>query len=381
MLGLVSENLFSVAISRQNFFISQEKIQMKWIFFVFSFYSITVSNLLTAGEYQPVPVVTQTLVAPPFLPAHIQINHSPPKNIQVTMTVAEREVEIAPGVKIHAPSYNGTVPGPVIVAHQDDYVQLTLVNPASNTMIHNIDFHGSTGALGGAAITKVAPGQEVTLRFKAIKTGVFIYHCAPGGLMIPFHVTMGMSGVLMVLPRDGLKDHKGNPIHYDRAYYIGEQSYYVPKDANGKYKRYSSILASLDDVLAETRKLIPSFVVFNGSVGALTGDHALTAKVGEKVLFIHSQANEDSRPHLIGGHGDLVWVGGSFDDKPISNQETWFVPGGSAVAALYEFKQPGVYTYLNHNLIQAVQLGALAQVKVEGTWDNDLMQATNPAAH
>jgi nitrite reductase (NO-forming) len=342
---------------------------------------LVLTGALSAAEYVPVPAVPQTLVAPPFLPEHQQIDQGSPKNIQVKMTVVEREVEIAPGVKIHAPSYNGTVPGPVIVAHQNDYVQLTLINPASNTMIHNIDFHGSTGALGGGGITKVAPGQEVTLRFKALKTGVFVYHCAPGGLMIPFHVTMGMSGVLMVLPRDGLKDQHGNTIHYDRAYYIGEQAYYVPKDANGNYKHYDSILTSLNDVLAETKKLIPSFVVFNGSVGALTGANALTAKVGEKVLLIHSQANEDSRPHLIGGHGDLVWVGGSFDDKPITNQETWFVPGGSAVAALYEFKQPGIYNYLNHNLIQAVQLGALAQIKVEGNWDNDLMEATPAVAH
>jgi len=132
-------------------------------------------------------------------------------------------------------------------------------------------------------------------------------------------------------------------------------------------------------VLKETRKLIPTHVVFNGAVGALTGANALTAKVGEKVLFIHSQANEDSRPHLIGGHGDLVWEGGSFSDKPVTNRETWFVPGGTAVAALYHFYQPGTYVYLNHNLIQAVQLGALAHVKVDGgEWDNDLMQIIEP---
>lgn len=55
------------------------------------------------------------------------------------------------------------------------------------------------------------------------------------------------------------------------------------------------------------KKLIPSHVVFNGKVGALTGKNALTAKVGENVLIVHSQANRDSRPHLIGGHGDYVW--------------------------------------------------------------------------
>jgi nitrite reductase (NO-forming) len=100
----------------------------------------------------------------------------------------------------------------------------------------------------------------------------------------------------------------------------------------------------------------------------------LTAKVGEKVLFIHSQANRDSRPHLIGGHGDLVWNGGSFGDPPGTNYETWFIPGGSAVAALHEFVQPGVFVYLSHNLIEAVMMGAASHVIVEGDWNNNLME-------
>ena len=39
----------------------------------------------------------------------------------------------------------------------------------------------------------------------------------------------------------------------------------------------------------------------------------------------------------------------------------------------YEFRQPGVYAYVNHNLIEAVMLGATAHVMVEGEWNNDLM--------
>ena len=44
------------------------------------------------------------------------------------------------------------------------------------------------------------------------------------------------------------------------------------------------------------------------------------------------------------------------------------------MAELYTFRQPGTYLYLNHNLIEAFQFGALAEVKVEGEWDNELMQ-------
>ena len=168
--------------------------------------------------------------------------------------------------------------------------------------------------------------------------------------------------------------NKGKPVRYDRAYYIGEQDFYVPKDKDGKYKFYAQPLEGMAEMLEVAKGLIPTHIVFNGAVGALTGANALKAKVGEKVLFIHSQANRDSRPHLIGGHGDLVWQGGSFNDPPITNQETWWVPGGSAVAALYEFRMPGLYVYLNHNLIEAVLLGAAAHMNVEGKWDDDIMK-------
>lgn len=319
--------------------------------------------------------VTQQLVAPPAVPVHEQVAVGPPKIVQIRMEVGEKLVDIAPdGAKVWAMSFNGTVPGPLIVVHQDDHVELTLVNPSTNTLVHNIDFHAATGALGGAGLTQIGPGQEVVLRFKATKAGLFVYHCAPGGPMIPFHVVSGMNGAIMVLPRAGLKDADGKPVKYDRAYYVGEQDYYLPRDAKGTYRQYPSPGAGMADMVNVMKTLTPTHVVFNGSVGALTGDAALTAKVGERVLFVHSQANRDTRPHLIGGHADLFW-GGSFTDRPDTNLETWFIEGGSAGAMMYQFRQPGLYVYLNHNLIEAVLLGAAAHVKVDGgEWNKELME-------
>jgi nitrite reductase (NO-forming) len=105
----------------------------------------------------------------------------------------------------------------------------------------------------------------------------------------------------------------------------------------------------------------------------------LTANVGDKVLFITSSANRDTRMHLIGGHADLYWVGGSFSNKPLTNFETWPVPGGTAVAALYQFRQPGTYLYLDHNLIEAFAFGAMAEVNVKGKWNDDLMKEIHKA--
>lgn len=333
-----------------------------------------IADIGVEANIQGLERVKQILVTPPFLPKHQQKYSGKPRIIEIEMIIEEKEIEIEPGVFVQAMTFSGSNPGPIIVVHEGDYVELTLINPKTNLFIHNIDFHSSTGAMGGGALTMVAPGEQVILRFKADKPGTYIYHCAPGGIMIPYHVVSGMYGAIMILPRDGLKDENGNLVSYDKAYYIGEQGWYIPSDKDGKYKRYSNVADAMNDTLKVMKKLTPTHITYNGKKGALTGKNAMTAKVGETVLFIHSQANEDSRIHLIGGHGDLVWPGGSFRNRPTVDRETWHVNGGEAVAAMYTFKQPGLYAYLNHNLIQAFMLGGAAHIVVEGKWNNDLME-------
>jgi nitrite reductase (NO-forming) len=335
---------------------------------------------MTAIDVASLPRVRQQMVAPPFLPEHEQVASTGPKIVEVLLTIEEKKMVIDDeGTEVWALTYNGSVPGPMIVVHEGDYVEVTLRNLPTNAMEHNVDFHAATGALGGGALTKVQPGEEMVLRWKATKPGVFVYHCAPGDVMIPYHVVHGMNGAVMVLPRDGLKDPAGNPFVYDRAYFIGEQDYYIPRDENGEFIKYEAAGDNFNDALEVMRKLTPTHVVFNGAKGALTGDSALKANVGETVLFIHAQANRDTRPHLIGGHGDMVWEGGSFNDRPDTNLETWFIRGGSAGAMVYKFQQPGVYAYVNHNLIEAVMLGATAHVVVDGEWNDDIMmQVSKP---
>ncbi|MBU6445234.1 MAG: nitrite reductase, copper-containing [Alphaproteobacteria bacterium] len=327
------------------------------------------------------PRVKVDLVAPPFVHAHERVPSAGPRIVEFELTVQEKPLVIDnAGTVLQAMTYNGSMPGPLMVVHQDDYVELTLVNPANNTLEHNIDLHASTGALGGGGLTHVKPGERTKLRFKATRPGVFVYHCAPGGGMVPWHVVSGMNGAIMVLPRNGLKDRNGKTLSYDKVFYIGESDLYLPRDGNGNFKKYGSPLEGFSDMTKVMKGLIPTHVVFNGKVDALTGDNALKAKVGETVLIVHSQANRDSRPHLIGGHGDYVWESGKFSNPPETNLETWFVRGGSACAALYTFRQPGLYLYLNHNLIEAFDLGALAQFEVDGPWNDDLMtQVVKPS--
>jgi len=346
-------------------------------FIVVIFLSIVffVTFTAKADPADDLPVVVQKLLPPPFVPIHDQVADGEAKVVKVTMIIEEKIIEIDDdGTQFRVFAFNDSVPGPIIVVHEGDYIELTLINPEKNNFQHNIDFHASTGALGGGGLTHVLPGEEVILRWKATKPGVFVYHCAPGGAMVPWHVVKGMNGAVMVLPRDGLKDRDGNPIRYDKAYYIGEQDFYIPKDEYGNYKIFKEPGDGYSETLEVMRTLTPSHVVFNGAVDSLTGENAMTAEVGETVLFIHAQSNRDTRPHLIGGHGDFVWPNGSFNDPPRTNLETWFVPGGAAAAAIYTFHQPGTYVYLNHNLIEAFILGAKAEVQVNGKWNDDLMK-------
>lgn len=120
------------------------------------------------------------------------------------------------------------------------------------------------------------------------------------------------------------------------------------------------------------RKLIPTHVAFNGKVGALTGKNAMPAKVGETVLIVHSQATVTRARTLIGGHGDYEWETGKFANPPQTDLETWFIRERLGRRGALHFP------YVTHNLIEAVELGATAHLKVEGTWSDDLMKQVRP---
>lgn len=193
------------------------------------------------------------------------------------------------GTRLQAMTFNGTIPGPAIVVHEGDYVEVTLVNLATNHAAQHRFPRRHRRAERRRLDADQPPGRGGDpLEGDAHRRLRLSLHS--GRDMIPWHVASGMSGIVMVLPRDGLKDGQGKPLHYDSVYYIGENDFYVPRDKDGKFKRYGSPADPFADTLELMKKLIPSHVVFEGRVDSLTGDHAMPAKVGEMVLMLHSQA-------------------------------------------------------------------------------------------
>ena len=114
------------------------------------------------------------------------------------------------------------------------------------------------------------------------------------------------------------------------------------------------------------------YVVFNGKVGALTGDNAITANVGETVrLYVgNGGPNLTSSFHVIGEIFDNVHVeGGSLINKDV---QTTSIPAGGAAIVDFKVDVPGTFILVDHAIFRAFNKGALGMLKVEGEENKEL---------
>src|SRR5713101_5086966 len=91
-------------------------------------------------------------------------------DVYYTLVASEKTLQIAPdnaltsgGIMYNAMVFNGTIPGPPIVANWGDNVHITLINQGN--AIHSIDFHA---ALGNDQVNSgpVLPGKSYTWTWK-----------------------------------------------------------------------------------------------------------------------------------------------------------------------------------------------------------------------
>jgi nitrite reductase (NO-forming) len=257
-------------------------------------------------------------------------------------------------------TFGGTVPGPMLRVRQGDMVELRLVNPPDSLMPHSIDLHAVTGPGGGATVTQIGPGQDAVFKFQALNPGVYVYHCATP--MIPMHIANGMYGLIVVEPPGGLP-----PV--DREYYVMQSDYYL----DGGFQPNGLRSFSIDKLNAEE----PDFVLFNGSVGALSGANALKANVGEtvRIFFGVGGPNLVSSFHVIGEIFDRVFVeGGSLVNE---NVQTTLVPAGGAVIVEFTVQVPGNYLLVDHSLGR-LNKGAVGILVVEGPEDPSIFEPIKP---
>ncbi|HVS51567.1 MAG TPA: copper-containing nitrite reductase [Opitutaceae bacterium] len=294
------------------------------------------------------PLEIAVPTAAPHVPPPIGRRHA--ARVVVNLEVREVVQRLADGVEYTFWTFGGGVPGLFIRVREGDLVEFHLNNHPSSKMPHNIDLHAVTGPGGGAASSFTAPGHSSQFSFTALNPGLYVYHCATAP--VPMHVGNGMYGLILVEPKEGLP-----PV--DREYYVMQGEFYTA----GRYGEEG--LQAFDPVKLTDER--PPYVVFNGAVGALTGDNALQAKVGERVriFFGVGGPNLTSSFHIIGEIFDKVYAEGGTKFAQ-ENVQTTMVPAGGSTIVEFKTEVPGTFILVDHSLARAFNKGALGMLKVSG---------------
>jgi copper-containing nitrite reductase len=263
--------------------------------------------------------------------------------VKVHMTMKDRVVEIAPGVKYNVWAFDGdySAPGPIVHVRQGQTVEMTLTN--GGAISHSIDFHAARIA-PNVAFRDVAPGQSFTFRFKANDPGVFMYHC--GTKPVLAHIANGMYGAIVVRPR--------SMPAADNEYVLVASEWYL----NGPGLTRP---ASLD--MAKAHAMMPDWTTFNGYANQYV-THPLTAKPGDVTRFwvVAAGPTLDTDFHVVGTILDRAWVNQDMTHFQKGVQTVGVPAGGGAVFDV-KIDDPGLYPFVSHAFAH-VDLGQVGVLKV-----------------
>jgi nitrite reductase (NO-forming) len=287
------------------------------------------------------------------------IGQRAPKIVRVDLETVELVGHLDDGTTYTYWTFNAKVPGPFVRVRVGDTVEVHLKNPAGSVMAHSVDFHAATGPGGGAHATQTDPGNETVVTFKALKPGIYVYHCATPS--VAHHITSGMYGLILVEPEGGLPQ-------VDREFYVMQGELYTvePFGTRGEMEM------DYDKLISER----PEYFLFNGAVGSLTRTHPLYANAGEtvRIYFGVGGPNFTSSFHVIGEIFDSVYALGSVLSPPVQGVQTVTVAPGGATIVDFKIERGATYVLVDHALSRA-ERGLAGYLIVDGPADDDFMHA------
>jgi FtsP/CotA-like multicopper oxidase with cupredoxin domain len=126
------------------------------------------------------------------------------------LVAVDKEIEVAPGVKYEAWTYNGRVPGPTLRCREGERLRIRFANASIHP--HTVHFHGvhpafADGVPGvgeGSGGGMIEPGERYTYEFDAAPFGLHLYHCHVTPLAS--HISRGLYGAFIVDPKRGRPD-------------------------------------------------------------------------------------------------------------------------------------------------------------------------------
>jgi nitrite reductase (NO-forming) len=262
----------------------------------------------------------------------------------VHLTLVDKTIEIAPGVKYTAWAFGGGAPAPFIHVRQGQKVELTLTN--KGVIPHSVDFHAARIA-PNVAFKDVQPGASIHYTFVANDPGAFMFHC--GTKPVLAHIANGMYGAIIVDPRTPLP-------HADKNYVLVASEWYLSSPGFPKP-------AALD--MAKAQRQEPDWVSWNGYAGQYV-THPLTANPGETVRFwvVDAGPSFDVDFHIVGTLLNRAWVNADMTQYQ-RNVQTVLVPAGGGGVFDVKIDQPGLYPFVSHSFA-AVDLGQVGLLNVGG---------------
>ncbi|MEM4417833.1 MAG: multicopper oxidase domain-containing protein, partial [Nitrososphaerota archaeon] len=275
-------------------------------------------------------VLVATLASASAQIVYAPVPGNPPPDAKPNKTflliAAENDVVIDEGVVFRAFTFNGTMPGPLIIVEEGDVVEIVVRNEGKYT--HGLSFHAANTQTS-KFVGNIAPGKEGRLVFKADFPGVYMYHCAPGGHGILTHTLSGMYGMVVVEPKHQkyrLEEELGREPDI-RAYIIQHELYANGRDFyDGK----------------------PIYVMFNGGVFRYLSEPIL-ARPGDYIrfYFLNVGPSLTSSFHVVGGIWEYVYHGGNPDNVEKGLQTVTVGPTDSYVI---EWRVPseGGFLFVSH---------------------------------
>jgi FtsP/CotA-like multicopper oxidase with cupredoxin domain len=119
------------------------------------------------------------------------------------LVAEDREIEVAPGVKYAAWTYNGRVPGPTLRANEGERLRVRFTNASEHP--HTIHFHGIhrdvMDGIPGVGAGNIDPGRSTVYEFDATPFGLHLYHCHSTPLAE--HIAKGLYGAFIIDPKQG----------------------------------------------------------------------------------------------------------------------------------------------------------------------------------
>ena len=304
----------------------------------------------------------------------------------VTLIASEKEVQVAPdnalhpgGITYNAMVFNGTIPGPVVSIDQGDTLNITLKNEGQT--IHSLDFHAGFGP-GKAVSGSVKPGEEKTWSLTGEFPGVFMYHCGADGLNgVWEHIANGMYGGIVVHPTDE-EPAKEFYMVFSELYNSADQGPFVGSNGTGAFDIGKFISNNPDLVL--TNGMAHKYVPAVGEVNKLELNkdaEIFQVTPGEltRWYIVNPGPNDGVSFHFISGmlsvRDGSNEANNGFGTQDM-NDETWWIPPGSASVIESTFPEAGLYVGVDHAMADVVKGGAFAVIASENSTATDHPEGT-----